>query len=53
MPLHFVLFIAKNQSPSIVVPQSLAVRDTVDDLILIWTVTPPEEWINRIAYFPI
>jgi hypothetical protein len=50
MPRHFGEFIRAKRSPGlIVVPQSLAVREVVDTLILIWAATQPEEWINRIA----
>jgi hypothetical protein len=37
----------------IVVPQGLAIRQVVDELILIWAATDPEEWTNRIVYLPI
>lgn len=54
MPRHFGEFIRSDRSPGlIIVPQHLAVREVVEDLILIWTVTRPEEWIDRIAFLPI
>lgn len=54
MPFHFAQFITANKSPGvIVVPQLLASNIVVDDLILIWVVTEADEWINRLAYFPI
>lgn len=54
MPTHFGEFVRLNQSPGLIVtPQSLAVREGVDDLLLIWTATRPDEWINRIVYLPI
>jgi hypothetical protein len=54
MPKYFGEFIRTTPSPGlIVVPQSLAVREVVDDLILIWTATQLEEWTNRIVYLPI
>jgi hypothetical protein len=37
----------------IVVPQSLAIREAADSLILIWAATGSDEWTNRIAYLPI
>lgn len=48
MPKHFAEFI--RQSPSagvIIVPQRLAVRDAVEDLVLVWAATQAEEWVNR------
>lgn len=54
MPTQFGEFTRSNTSPGlIVVPQSLAIRDAADSLILIWAATDPEEWTNRIAYLPI
>ena len=54
MPRHFGEFIQTSACPGvIIVPQTLAVRDVVDSLILISAATQPEEWINRIAYLPI
>ncbi len=54
MPRYFGDFISTSSSPGlIVVPQILPIRDAVDALILIWAVTTPEEWVNRVAYLPI
>jgi hypothetical protein len=54
MPRHFAEFIARETSSGvIIVPQRLAVRRAVDDLILIWTASDAEEWINRIQILPL
>jgi hypothetical protein len=54
MPRYFGDHIRASPSPGlIVVPQTLSIRDTADALILIWAVTKPEEWLNRIVYLPI
>ena len=54
MPRYFGDFIRTSSSTGlIVVPQILAIRDAADALILIWEVTKPEEWVNRIVYLPI
>jgi hypothetical protein len=54
MPRYFGDLIRTSSSPGlIVVPQTLAIRDAADALILIWAVTKPEEWVNRILYLPI
>jgi predicted nuclease of predicted toxin-antitoxin system len=54
MPRHFGEFVRSAQSPGlIIVPQTLAVPEAVDSLILVWGATQPEEWINRIIYLPI
>jgi len=54
MPKHFAEFIESHDSPGVIlVPQHLPVAAAVDDLLLIWTVTEAEEWMNRICYLPI
>ena len=53
MPRHFASFIEMQASGGvIVVPQALAVSRAVEDLLLIATVTSPEDW-NRICYLPL
>jgi hypothetical protein len=37
----------------IVIPQKLPIRITVEDLLLIWTASEAEEWINRIQILPL
>lgn len=54
MPKYFSKFITRATSPGlIVIPQSLSVSKSVDDLILIWSASEAEEWVNRIAYLPL
>ncbi|MEL6468604.1 MAG: DUF5615 family PIN-like protein [Cyanobacteria bacterium J06623_4] len=54
MPRHFADRIMKTPSAGvIVVPQSMAVRAVVDDLVLIWMASEAEEWINRIRALPL
>lgn len=42
------------ESPGIilVIPQSASIRAVAEDLILIWSVSGPEEWRNRIVKLP-
>ena len=54
MPEHFGEFVKSRRSPGlIVVPQHLPVGQAADDLILIWTVTEADEWIDRVVFLPI
>jgi hypothetical protein len=54
MPRHFAEFVRSQHSPGvIVVPQHVPVREVADDLILIWTATEANEWVDRIAFLPI
>jgi hypothetical protein len=54
MPRHFATFIMDETSPGIIViPQSLPVAAAAEDLILIWSTTEADEWINRIGFLPL
>ncbi len=54
MPYHFADFIASNTSPGlIVIPQRLPLLSAVEDLLLIWSASKTDEWINRICFLPL
>jgi hypothetical protein len=54
MPRHFAEFATTATSPGLlVIPQHLSVAIVVEDLLLIWSLTEPEEWLNRISYLPL
>src|SRR5512143_2633040 len=54
MPRHFAEFIARETSAGLlIIPQSLSVAAAVEDLILIWSATEAEEWVNRISILPL
>ena len=54
MARHFAEFVRSQHSPGVlVVPQHVPVREVADDLILLWTATGPDEWLDRIAFLPI
>jgi len=54
MPKNFAEFIVHTSSSGVVViPQKLPVRAAVEDLLLIWTASEAEEWINRMQVLPL
>ena len=54
MPTEFAEFIANNQSAGVlIVSRKIALETVIEELILIWSVTTAEEWINRIAKIPL
>ena len=54
MPQHFAALIKHQQSAGLlIVPQHLPYAIVVEELLLIWTASGAEEWINRIAYLPL
>ncbi|MDF5718324.1 MAG: DUF5615 family PIN-like protein [Rhizonema sp. NSF051] len=54
MPSQFAEFIVNCQSAGVlVVSKKLAIEIVVEELILIWSASSAEEWINRIAKVPL
>jgi len=54
MPHHFAEYIVKNTSSGVlIVSQKTATIVAIDELLLIWTASEPEEWVNRIAVIPL
>ncbi|MDP2602720.1 MAG: DUF5615 family PIN-like protein [Deltaproteobacteria bacterium] len=54
MPRHLAEFVATQTSPGLlVVPQYLSVASVVEDLILIWSASEAEEWLNRVSFLPL
>ena len=54
MPNHFAEFVGSQESAGVIVtPQNLAIHEVMEELVLIWTATTPEEWTNRILYLPL
>ena len=54
MPEHFAAFIGHTaRSGGIMVPHKLPSRVVVEELLLIWTASEAEEWINHIQVLPL
>ena len=54
MPYHFAGFITSRTSPGVlIVPQSLEVREAIEELILVWSVSEAEEYVNSIRRLPL
>jgi hypothetical protein len=54
MPRHFGEFITAETSPGLlIVPQYLPAASVAEDLLLIWALTEPKEWTNRICHLPL
>ena len=54
MPAEFAEFIVGNQSSGVlIVSRKTALETVIEELILIWSVSTTEEWINRIAKIPL
>jgi hypothetical protein len=54
MPRHFGEYVLKETSPGLLlVSRKTATSVVIDELLLIWTATEAEEWVNRIAVLPL
>lgn len=54
MPSEFAQFVVDNRSTGVlIVSRKLALEKVIDELILIWSASNAEEWINRIAKLPL
>lgn len=54
MPKHFEQFILSTTSPGLlVVSQKMPVAQVAEDLFLIWLVSEPKDWVNRIRTLPL
>ena len=54
MPKHFGQFVSGHISPGIlIVSQRLPIFYIAEDLLIIWLVSEPEEWIDRIRSLPL
>lgn len=54
MPAAFADFLQTRRSFGVlVVPQHLPLEIVVDELILVWAATAPEEWHDRLAHLPL
>ena len=53
MPYHFADFIQNQTSPGVfIISQGARISQIIDDIILIWFASEPEEWENPIADLP-
>lgn len=53
MPSHFERFVREMTSPGLlVVSQKLAVRDAIEQILLVWSVSDAGEWRNCVGFLP-
>ncbi len=54
MPYHFAQFLLTDQSSGVlIVSKRLEIEIVINELILIWSASEAEEWINRLAKIPL
>lgn len=53
MPAHFERFVRGAASPGLlIVSQRLAVREAIEQVLLVWSASDAEEWRDRIGFLP-
>jgi hypothetical protein len=54
MPVHFSRFRETRSSAGIIlVSQDLDIGAAIDNLLLIWTTTVSQEWLNHLGFIPL
>lgn len=54
MPAHFERFSATQRSPGVViVPKRVPIGVVVSDLLLLWSASEAEEWVDRLVWIPL
>ena len=54
MPDHFAAFVTQQNSPGVLlIPQSLSINRAVEELLLIWGASEPEEYVNTLTWLPL
>lgn len=54
MPKHFARFIDSRTCPGpLLVPKKVPIGRAIEDLLLIWQLSDPDEWVNRIRRLPL
>lgn len=54
MPRHFQHFAQNNVSPGVILLRGgISIRAAIDEIILIWSATEAEEWLNRLVWIPL
>jgi hypothetical protein len=54
MPKHLAEFLLDNTSPGVfIIGQNVSVRKAIDELLLIWSCSDSEEWMNLLVDIPL
>ena len=54
MPVHFARYVKVSRTPGVILVRgAVPIATAVDELVLIWTASQAEEWINRLVWIPL
>lgn len=54
MPGHFEQFTRTTPSPGVlVVREGTPIRTAIEEIVLIWTASDVDDWVNRLVWIPL
>ena len=54
MPRHFARFSAGTPSPGVILlREAIPIGTAIEEIVLIWSATEAEEWVNRLVWIPL
>jgi len=54
MPRHFQEFVRETESPGLILLRGgISIGSAIEELVLIWHTSKPEEWVNRVIWIPL
>lgn len=54
MPFHFAAFLQSSPSPGVIlVPRLLPIALAIEELLLIWEASSPEDWVDQFRRLPL
>jgi hypothetical protein len=54
LPRHFSGFVADSESPGLIlVPRSMTIAQAIEEIVLIWRLSAPDEWRNLWRRLPL
>jgi hypothetical protein len=55
MPGHFIRYVAGEHSPGgvVLLREAIPIATAIEELLLIWSASDAEEWINRLIWIPL
>jgi hypothetical protein len=54
MPRHFVRYVESAQSPGVIIlREATSISAAIEELLLIWSASEADDWVNRIVWIPL
>jgi hypothetical protein len=54
MPDHFQQFVNESTSPGVIVlRKKVSIAAAIDEIVLIWSASDADEWVNRLVWIPL